>query len=76
MARSGKRCEYNLQPRRDDMNWSQVHGWGLYVVLLGVVSFVSILYADSTALMIVLAVLGIGLMYHGVSMVRSGSHIP
>ena len=58
------------------MSWIRTRGWGLYVIVMGLISFISVFDAESVVLMILYVILGTGLIYHGVSMVRTGSNTP
>ena len=58
------------------MDWTQARGWGLFVVVFGLIALGSIPTTESALLMVILAILGLGLVYYGVQMVRSGSYTP
>ena len=58
------------------MEWNQARGWGLFVVVFGLIMLGSIPTVESALLMVILVILGLSLIYHGVQMVRSGSHTP
>ena len=55
------------------MDLTRTRGWGLFLIVWGLVPLVAIFSADSTVLAVLLAILGLSFVYYGISMVRSGS---
>ena len=68
-----RREDYYDSQHRYRMEWTQARGWGMFVVVFGLIALGSILTAESALLMVILAILGLSLIYYGVQMVRSGS---
>ncbi len=58
------------------MDWTIARGGGLNVGIIGILLLASVLYAESTPLVLVLALLGLSFVYHGVSIIRTGSYNP
>jgi len=58
------------------MMWNVERGWGLYVVIFGVIALSGVLFAETTSQIVFSALVGLALVYHGVAMARSRSHAP
>ena len=61
-------------PEMLGMEWNRTRGWGLFNIVWGLAVLLSVPSAGSSVLMALLATLGFGLLYYGISMVRSGKY--
>ena len=55
------------------MNLTRTQGWGLFLIVWGLVPLAGIFSASSIALAALLAVVGLSFVFYGASMIRSGS---